>query len=225
MKRRTLLLATALAAAGFAQAQSKPTTADLGAYAGADREQKLAEGAKKEGELNIYTSAQSDDMGALVAAFEKKYGLKVNVWRSSSEKVLQRAVQEARGNRHTMDVAETNGPEMEAMSREKILQKVSSPYLKDLIEQAIEVLGGGQKGVLSGVVWALNHPRASIVEPDDIPADEILDVAEPYLGEVDPRHGLREQMPRHAHRRTGPDGGLPPRRLHLADVVQHRHPG
>ena len=32
MKRRTLLLATALAAAGFAQAQSKPTTADLGAY-------------------------------------------------------------------------------------------------------------------------------------------------------------------------------------------------
>ena len=68
MKRRTLLLAAALAAAGLAQAQSKPTTADLGAYAGSDREQKLAEGAKKEGELNIYTSAQSDDMGALVAA-------------------------------------------------------------------------------------------------------------------------------------------------------------
>jgi homospermidine synthase len=39
-------------------------------------------------------------------------------------------------------------------------------------------------GVLSGVVWALNNPRAGIVEPDDIPADELLDVASPYLGEV-----------------------------------------
>jgi iron(III) transport system substrate-binding protein len=36
-----------------------------------------------------------------------------------------------------MDVAETNGPELEAMSREKVLQKVASPHLKDLIEQAI----------------------------------------------------------------------------------------
>ena len=166
MKRRTLLLAAALAAAGFAQAQSKPTTADLGAYAGADREQKLAEGAKKEGELNIYTSAQSDDMGALVAAFEKKYGLKVNVWRSSSEKVLQRAIQEARGNRHTMDVAETNGPEMEAMSREKILQKVSSPYLKDLIEQAIRPHGEWVGTRLNVFVQAYN---TGLVKKEELP--------------------------------------------------------
>jgi len=95
------------------------------------------EGAKKEGSLTIYTSAQSDDMGALVAAFEKKYGIKVETWRSSSEKVLQRAVQEARANRNTMDVAETNGPEMESLHREKILQAVKSPYLADLIPQAI----------------------------------------------------------------------------------------
>ena len=166
MKRRTLLLAAALAAAGLAQAQSKPTTADLGAYAGSDREQKLAEGAKKEGELNIYTSAQSDDMGALVAAFEKKYGLKVNVWRSSSEKVLQRAIQEARGNRHTMDVAETNGPEMEAMSREKILQKVSSPYLKDLIEQAIRPHGEWVGTRLNVFVQAYN---TGLVKKEELP--------------------------------------------------------
>jgi ABC-type Fe3+ transport system substrate-binding protein len=34
-------------------------------------------------------------MGALVKAFEAKYGIKVDVWRASSEKVLQRAIQEA----------------------------------------------------------------------------------------------------------------------------------
>ena len=31
------------------------------------------------------------------------------VWRAGSEKVLQRAVTEARGNRHTVDIIETNG--------------------------------------------------------------------------------------------------------------------
>ena len=166
MKRRTLLLAAAIAAAGLVQAQPKPTTADLGAYAGADREQKLLEGAKKEGELNIYTSAQSDDMGALVKGFEAKYGIKVSVWRSSSEKVLQRAVQEARGNRHTMDVAETNGPEMEAMSREKILQKVGSPYHKDLIEQAIRPHGEWVGTRLNVFVQAYN---TGLVKKEDLP--------------------------------------------------------
>jgi len=105
-------------------------------------------------------------MGALVAAFEKKYGLKVNVWRSSSEKVLQRAIQEARGNRHTMDVAETNGPEMEAMSREKILQKVSSPYLKDLIEQAIRPHGEWVGTRLNVFVQAYN---TGLVKKEDLP--------------------------------------------------------
>ena len=147
MNGKTHLIAgLAVAAAVFpaaALAQVKPgaTAADVGLYAGADRAQKLIDGAKKEGELNIYTSAQSDDMGALVAAFEKKYGVKVNVWRSSSEKVLQRAVTEARANRHTMDIAETNGPELESMSREKILQAVKSPYLADLITPAIRPHG------------------------------------------------------------------------------------
>ena len=76
-------------------------------------------------------------MGALVAGFEKKYGLKTTVWRAGSEKVLQRAVTEARGNRHTVDIIETNGPEMESMHREKILTAVKSPYLAQLIPQAL----------------------------------------------------------------------------------------
>src|SRR5207253_7407193 len=107
-----------------AQVKANATAADVANYKGADREQKILEGAKKEGSLEIYTSAQSDDMGALVSAFEKKYGIKVNVWRSSSEKVLQRAVTEARAGRFTLDVAETNGPELESLHREKILTPV-----------------------------------------------------------------------------------------------------
>ena len=32
--------------------------------------------------------------------------------------------------------------------------------------------------------WALKNLHAGIVEPDDIPADDLLEVASPYLGEV-----------------------------------------
>src|SRR5262249_42155182 len=130
-------VAAAIAAVAIAAPCAAQTPSDIAAYGGKDREQKLYEGAKKEGELTIYTSAQTDDMGALVSAFEKKYpGIKVSVWRSSSEKVLQRSLTEARGNRHTMDVAETNGPELESMHREKIVTAVKSPYLGDLIAPA-----------------------------------------------------------------------------------------
>jgi iron(III) transport system substrate-binding protein len=121
---------------GAAHAQT-----DLATYTGADREQRLAAGAKKEGELSLYTSAQSDDIGIVAKAFEAKYGVKVQIWRAGSEKVMQRAIQEARGGRHTVDVIETNGPEMEALSREKLLLPVKSPHHADLLPAALRPHG------------------------------------------------------------------------------------
>jgi len=38
--------------------------------------------------------------------------------------------------------------------------------------------------VLAGVVWAMKHPDRSVVEPDELPHDEILAWCRPYLGEV-----------------------------------------
>jgi iron(III) transport system substrate-binding protein len=139
--RLVLAGAGALALPGLSFAQAKGAMADLAQYAGADRLQKLTDGAKKEGALTIYTSAQSDDMGPLVAAYEKKYGVKAEVWRAGSEKVLQRAITEARGNRHTVDIVETNGPELESLSREKILQAVKSPHHANLMKEAIRPHG------------------------------------------------------------------------------------
>ena len=169
-QRRNLLIATLAAASlalpAFAQVKANATPADVAAYTGADRSQKLVEGAKKEGELNIYTSAQSDDMGALVSAFEKKYGIKVNVWRSSSEKVLQRFVTESRSSKHTMDVAETNGPELEAMTREKLTVAVKSPYLADLIPPAIQKHGEWVGTRLNVFTLAYN---TQAVKKEDLP--------------------------------------------------------
>jgi iron(III) transport system substrate-binding protein len=161
--RAFAVAACAALAISAAHAQS---VAELAAYDKPDREQKLLAGAKKEGSLEMYTSAQSDDMGAVVQAFEKKYGIKVNMWRSSSEKVLQRFVQEARAGRNTMDVAETNGPELEAMHREKLTEKMSSPYLKDLIPQAVPAHGEWTGTRLNVFVQAYN-PKA--VKKEELP--------------------------------------------------------
>ena len=136
----TLLLACSVLP-GAALAQASGSMAELAQYAGPDRMQRLIAGEKKEGKLNLYTSAPNDDIGALVAGFEKKYGVNVNVWRASSEKVLQRSVTEAQAKRFTVDVMETNGPELEAMHREKILQLIKSPVLKDLMPEAIRPHG------------------------------------------------------------------------------------
>jgi len=130
MKLFPALAACLAIAAAHAQAPAKND--DLFRYQGADREARLAERAKQEGTLVIYTSLAPTESKPLAEAFEKKYGLKVDLWRALSDKVLQRAVTEARANRHGVDVIETNGPEMEAIAQEKILAEVGSPYLADL---------------------------------------------------------------------------------------------
>jgi iron(III) transport system substrate-binding protein len=108
----------------------------LATYQGADRLARLVEAAKREGELTIYTSTPVDDIKVMTDAFERKYGVRAKVWRASSEKVLQRGVVEARANRYDVDVFETNGPELEALLREKLLTPVWSPSLASLVPAA-----------------------------------------------------------------------------------------
>ena len=125
-------------ALGISHAQGTATlTATLSALKGPERLQRLVEGAKKEGLVSIYTSMPVDDITALTSVFEQKYGVKSKVWRSGSEKILQRGLLEAKASRYEVDVFETNGPELEVLSREKILQQSNAPGLVDLIPQAI----------------------------------------------------------------------------------------
>jgi homospermidine synthase len=43
--------------------------------------------------------------------------------------------------------------------------------------------------VLAGVVWALEHPRQGIVEPEEMDFARILEITRPYLGDVVGVHG------------------------------------
>jgi iron(III) transport system substrate-binding protein len=121
-------------------AQSSRTATPVEAialYQGHDREQRLLEGAKKEGSLVLYGSMTGPDQDALIEAFTKKYGIKVQSWRGGSEAVLQRTTAESRAGRFDADIVDNNVAEMEALHRETLLQKVASPQHASLIPAAV----------------------------------------------------------------------------------------
>jgi iron(III) transport system substrate-binding protein len=95
------------------------------------------EEAKREGSVTVYSSMAEKDIRRLVAEFERRYGIKVNLWRSGKDKILQRVLAEARAGRNEVDVVHNPSPEMEALHREKLLQPVHSPLLANLIPEAI----------------------------------------------------------------------------------------
>src|SRR5262249_1053073 len=107
-------------------AQTTDTSA-IYLYQGADRSERLIAKAREQGILTFYTSMATTESGPLAQAFEKKYGVKVQLWRALSENVLQRALTEARGGRRSMDVVETNAPEVEALAREEVVGEFNSP--------------------------------------------------------------------------------------------------
>jgi iron(III) transport system substrate-binding protein len=133
---RALLMSAGLAILLMAPMQSMAQAvvkrSDVFMYKGADREQKLLDGARKEGGLALYTSLNPKDSAPIVDAFEKKYKIKVSLWRASGEKMVQRALTEARAGRFTPDVFESDGVEMEILARENLLEEFTSPTFADL---------------------------------------------------------------------------------------------
>lgn len=133
--RKLALLAASLFATA-ALAQGTPAS-DVFHYKGADREAKLVAQAKQEGKVVLYTSLAPSESKPLAAAFEKKYGVKVELWRALSDKVVQRTIAEARAKKDSVDVVETNGPEMDMIANEKLLEAYDTPYLADLPASAV----------------------------------------------------------------------------------------
>jgi iron(III) transport system substrate-binding protein len=158
--RRIFLLALALAAPGAA---AQTTLFD---YGGPDRMQRIAAAARKEGTLTIYTTFAEKDQPALFKPFEAKYGVKIVVWRAGTDKVLQRTIQEAAARKYTVDVIHFGAPEMEALSREKILQPVSSPVHKDLHPGSVPSHREWAATLLSVWVQAYN---TNLIRRQDLP--------------------------------------------------------
>src|SRR5262245_46196394 len=65
---------------------------------------KLIEAAKKEGELVYYTTMTLDQSKAVVDRFEKKFGIRAQLFRTGGGPLLNKITTEARGGRYDWDI-------------------------------------------------------------------------------------------------------------------------
>ncbi|HYM19136.1 MAG TPA: hypothetical protein VEU06_11275, partial [Micropepsaceae bacterium] len=78
------VLAAMLPLGSAAQSAQPVTTAVTGQLEGPDRTAQLIAGAKAEKTVAVYSSVRVDAMADIVRAFEKKYGVKVDLWRGTA---------------------------------------------------------------------------------------------------------------------------------------------
>src|SRR4051794_34804756 len=126
--------------------------------------------------LTLYTSLAPTESGPLAQAFEKKTGIKVELWRALSEKGVQRAITEAGARRFSVDVVETNAPQVGMMAREKLFAQLDSPYLADLPAAAVPKHRLWIPDRMNFFVVAYNTAK---VRRDELPKS--------YLGFLDPK--------------------------------------
>src|SRR5258708_22566738 len=128
-----LVLSFALAAFAAAETHAQDRQAanrEIYLHQGADRAEKLGSEAKKEGGLSLYTTMTPEDANPMIAAFEEKYGIKVRMWRGINQKLVQRALAEARAGKSAVDVYEGSGHGMEILPRHTPPQKILVPRLR-----------------------------------------------------------------------------------------------
>src|SRR5882724_385440 len=105
------ILVAAFAAIISVRSANALTPEEIVNYRGADREQVLVEGARKEGQVVLYSALIVNQMlRPLAAGFMKKYPfLKMTYYRADSEELLAKLSAEARANNMVADVFEGSG--------------------------------------------------------------------------------------------------------------------
>jgi iron(III) transport system substrate-binding protein len=162
------------AVAASSPAQDAPNRA-LYLYDGPDREQRLVAGAKQERTLTLYSTMTVGDGRAFAEAFERKYGVRLVHWRTSSEKIVARAVAESRAKHYEADVIESSVPHMEALRREQVLEDFHSPALAELVPAA--VFPGHRQYVADRLVFFVMGWNTNLVKPAEVPSkyEDLLD--------------------------------------------------
>ena len=148
---------------------------------------KLIEAAKRDGgKAVVYGSLDSDTGEAIGNAFFKKTGVKMDYWRASSTKVMDRAMTEYRAGKPLFDVLINNATPMQILLKDGMLTKYASPsangFAKDVIDPN---LGPRYRNVVIGIIY-----NKEAIRPSEAPKS-LEDLLKPqYRGKVvmpDPR--------------------------------------
>ncbi len=127
----------------FAQGKKPGTLSELVAYSGADREKILVAGARAEGKVNWYTSLAGSSYKELALGFEKKYAVKVEVYRAASNDLMARITSEAKARQYLVDTIETTLPLLKSLREDGLLAVYTSPHLAKYPAHAKESAGNG----------------------------------------------------------------------------------
>jgi iron(III) transport system substrate-binding protein len=138
-----LLSIAGLPAIILAQGRKPVTLSELATYTGADRDKILIAGAKAEGKVNWYTSLAGSSYKELAQGFEKKYGVKVDVYRATSNDLMARISSEAKARQYLVDTIETTLPLLKSLREDGLLAVYTSPHLQKYPVQAKEKAGNG----------------------------------------------------------------------------------
>ena len=130
--RFTIALAAAVGLATLARAQDT----SILTYSGPDRQQKLEEGARKEGALMFYSALTIDQgLRAIVDGFMKKYPfVKTEFWRGTELQIVQKILAEQRAGAVTGDVIESVGI-VTHMQKANAVLPFTSPHFNDIPDQ------------------------------------------------------------------------------------------
>jgi iron(III) transport system substrate-binding protein len=151
-----VLLVIQLVANAGAQARKPLSLAELAAYTGVDREQRLIEGAKAEGKVVWYTSLAGSSYKEITKGFETKYpGIKVETYRGTSTDIMTRISAEAQAKQILADVLETTVPPLTYLRENKLLAPYTSPHLGKYPAVTKETAGRGL------IYWAVDRETYS----------------------------------------------------------------
>src|SRR5438105_657005 len=133
--RHCMVQAAALPATLFLLVQAEPALAqspeNILTYKGSDRVQRLIDGARKEGQVVIYSALiVNQAMRPIVEKFGKKYPfVKLSYWRADSEDITAKLAAEVRANNVVADVFEGTG-----VGEQAVEARLALPYYTPAIE-------------------------------------------------------------------------------------------
>ena len=142
---------------------------------------KLVDAAKNEGGKALaYGSLENETFEPIQKAFEKKTGLKVEYWRGSGTKVMDRALSEYRAGRALYDVVITNKNPMVLMKDAGLFTRYASASWKEFAPDVMDqFFGPAYRYNVFGFLY-----NSKLIKPADAPKS-LEDILKPqYKGKV-----------------------------------------
>ena len=159
--------------------------ADLAKLPPAEREAKLIEGAKKEGEIYLIDTVRGRDGREYVKLFANRFPyLQVKASESGSQEAAERIVTEEAVGRHLTDAAMLAVPDMGEIVRKDLAARFPTPETKRILPRYGKTLDDQNRWV---PFYTLNHGityNPTVIPPDKAPRSW-MDLCNPqYKGEM-----------------------------------------